>query len=83
MSDGRALSPEQRAIAGYRWLTTQQIADEMESTRDTVINLIRSGAFGRGNVTRFGREYRIRPEAWQSYKERRAAEVDEAFDAAS
>lgn len=71
----RTLSPEEQAVAGYKWLTTELIAAEMGSSRQQVINLIRSGAYGSGNVTRWGREYRVRPEAHRAYLERQAAKL--------
>lgn len=79
----RALLPGEMAIAGYQWLTTQAIVEEMGTSRATVINIIRSGAFGAGNVTRWGREYRVRPEAFRAYLERRAAAIDAGVDSAA
>jgi hypothetical protein len=72
----RAISPAEQAIAAYKWITVAQIMSEMDTSRSTVINIIKAGEFGRGNVTKWGREYRVRPEAWAAYKARRAEEID-------
>ncbi len=71
----RALSPQEQALAAYQWLTVADIMREMRTSRQTVTNLIKAGKFGDGGVTRWGREYRIRPEAFESYKARQAASV--------
>lgn len=55
--------------AAYQWLTTADLMREMQTSRDKVIGIIRTAPEFKGdNVIRWGREYRIRPEAWEAYK---------------
>lgn len=68
----------EKAIAAYTWLRVSRIAAEMDCTPQKVINMIRAGEFGAGNVMRWGREYRVRPEAFEAYKERNLIVADGA-----
>lgn len=64
--------------AAYTWLSTRDVARQMGCSRQKVVNMIRAGAFGDDGVTRWGREYRIRPEALEAYLERNLVRVHAA-----
>ena len=66
----------ENAQAAYTWRRPADIAKEMDSTPQKVLDLIHAGAFGKGNVTRWGKEYRVKPEALEAYLEREAAKLD-------
>ena len=66
--------------AAYGWLSTSDVVDRMGGTRQKVIDLIHAGAFGFGprNVVRWGREYRVHPEALDRYLESHAVQPAKA-----
>lgn len=72
----RATSERDRAA--YQWLSTADIVDRMGGSRQKVIDMIQAGDFGRGpeNVVRWGREYRVSPDAFGRYLRRHAVEEE-------
>lgn len=63
--------------AAYRWLSTSDLMERMGGSRQKIIDMILDGDFGEGpkNVVKWGREYRVSPEALDRYMRTHAVEA--------